>query len=308
MGTLINGPKNEEIILYKRHTIGRAPYLSLVLSGPDISREHGTIFHDGQNWYYQDTSHNGTMVNQKFVNRTTVTLHQGDVIKFGQADTDVWQLAHDHPPTPFLQALEGTQSPIELSRNRLYLRKPYPSVFFFQDDDLRWVVKFEDHAETLKHKCLYTFGGQTWQYYENFTTPPTRSNRVLLDEAQVYFKRQSDTEDWHVTVEARNVFLDLEVHVYHRILAVLAEQMLADQDRGIAPEACGWMSTQELLNQLDPNFDEELDKYYINTQVYRFRKETKQHPFGILIANLLERDKDLLRFNHSKVHFQLVSA
>ena len=111
-----------------------------------------------------------------------------------------------------------------------------------------------------------------------------------------------------MTVRARNLFLDLEVHVYHRILAVLAEKMLEDQEQEAQPETCGWMSTQELLERLDPGYEEELDKYYINTQVYRFRKETRMHPFGRLIAGLLERDKDQLRFNHHRIHFSMETA
>jgi len=308
MATLTHLLTKKEIILQKQHTVGRAPENMLVMDDLDISRQHGWFYWEGQEWYYKDSSQNGTVVSKQFLNDAELPVEIGCTFQFGQNAKDLWVLTQTHPPCSYFLCIENQGEYLELQHSRLYLERPFPSVFFFQDEGHRWIANFEDHTEILIHKSIYTFGGKSWQYHENYVQPPTRSNQVLLDESHVYFSRDEKSGEWHVTVQARNIYLDLEVHVYHRILAVLADQMMKDTEKGLPQEKCGWLSTQEVIDRLDPNFDQEIDKYYINTQVYRFRKETKQHPFGALLANLLERDKDRLRFNHTQVHLPVVKV
>ncbi|HAA20747.1 MAG TPA: hypothetical protein DCP28_19015, partial [Cytophagales bacterium] len=89
----------------------------------------------------------------------------------------------------------------------------------------------------------------------------------------------------------------------HKILAILATRMQEDIEKGLPEEERGWMDNEEVMTALNPEYMDEMDPYYINTQIYRYRKETKALSYGPMFANLVERRRGRLRFNHPNIKF-----
>jgi len=80
---------NERIILREtvvrigRSVSGRYDIL-IRIDDVQSSREHATLTLENGQWFLEDTSRNGSVVNGKVVNRTKVPLHSNDRIQIGE--------------------------------------------------------------------------------------------------------------------------------------------------------------------------------------------------------------------------------
>jgi pSer/pThr/pTyr-binding forkhead associated (FHA) protein len=65
-------------------TIGRDSTANLILSHPNVSRQHAKIIYQGDTWYISDLgSTNGTIVNGRRISASPLQLRHGDLIEIG---------------------------------------------------------------------------------------------------------------------------------------------------------------------------------------------------------------------------------
>ncbi len=77
-----NGDVEDYFLPGREITIGRVEQNELVLNDFSVSRKHARLFLEGETWVIEDLgSHNGTLVNQKIIQKTE--LKDGDHIKIG---------------------------------------------------------------------------------------------------------------------------------------------------------------------------------------------------------------------------------
>ena len=95
-------------------TIGRSTNCDIYLDQRCIyaSNMHGTIYYDGNQLMFKDTSSNGTLVNNIMVKKRTVPIHRGDSIMIAGKYSINWnQIDSFFPP----QTLSRNSHPIGLS-------------------------------------------------------------------------------------------------------------------------------------------------------------------------------------------------
>ncbi|HAA13273.1 MAG TPA: hypothetical protein DCE41_16910 [Cytophagales bacterium] len=303
MGIIKNVQNDREVVLHLRHTVGREDYNILVQPAPDVSRQHGTIFWEGNRWVYHDHSSNGTLIDDAYRHQEYVPLERGMLTYFGQHREHTWKVVSTDAPRPFLESVTDPSVVMLLSDDQMLMQTGDTTVLFFQDAEHQWQANQGERTVALETEQIYAFGETSWRFYLNTPLRPTESNRQLLEESEVLFQQVSEDGEWHVMIQARNIKLDLDVHVYHKILAILATRMQEDIEKGLPEEERGWMDNEEVMTALNPEYMDEMDPYYINTQIYRYRKETKALSYGPMFANLVERRRGRLRFNHPNIKF-----
>ena len=94
-------------VLQSPAAFGRDPGNPLVIDLPTVSRVHGELHRDGDDWTLHNLSPNGTRVNGKRVTTKPRTLHHGDSIVVGDEEVMTVTL---RPGTPSDDAAEGGRS------------------------------------------------------------------------------------------------------------------------------------------------------------------------------------------------------
>ncbi|HAA22137.1 MAG TPA: hypothetical protein DCP28_26475, partial [Cytophagales bacterium] len=243
----------------------------------------------------KDQSRNGTLVNGKYVKDKSVQLAVDDTLQFGQYAGAQWKVTSLEPPTSYLQAIETPNLIIQLATELIYPDEENPIASFYQTPDRQWMGDFGEEPHVLRHEETYSLADKTWRFVENDPMQVTENNSKIRDDAQVVLRPIAKSDQWSLTIIIRNITLDLQIRAHHRILALLAERLVAKPEDP-------WMAVDDMVETLDPDGFLEWDEYYINTQVHRFRKQVMNlTPYGFLFSDLIDRKKGYMRMNHPNV-------
>ena len=302
MAVLKHQLTGEVQFLTTQHTVGRNPSNLLIIDAIDVSRAHATIFWENQAWYVRDHSRNGTIVNHKYLNQSTLKLQVGDKIQFGNQEPATWELIDSGPPTSFLQS--GTKDFFSLATNSitLYPDRDRPLASFYLSKNHRWALDNGNFTEELIHGESYSFDDKSWVFFENTPLDETLDYKSVLEEASLICKLSPDEESVQVKVVVNELELDLGEKVYNHLILLLARRKQQDAERGFAKEEQGWIFIEELLPRLSKELMREIDVYYLNIMIHRLRSHLKDlKPYGYLFSNIIERRRGKLRINHPKI-------
>ncbi len=299
MAIIKNNQTGEIVYLNTQHTFGRNRNIAnTYLSGQDVSQSHALISWRGSDWYLQDYSRNGTLVNGEYINNTTVKLAKGNAIQFGEQESSLWKLIDVGSPSSYLRPLDMNDEIIELSSCYAFPNEEKPEALIYPEDDV-WKIEKHGRPVALVHDHTYTINDKEYVFVENNVLEDTMDNGHIVNNAYYQFTLSSDEEHIHIKIVTQNQEVDLGERVHNYMLLALVRKKLQDSQNGLVDIDQGWMAIEDLLDDMSKEFRKELDVYYLNLKIYRLRKlliETK--PYGYLFSNIIERRSGEIRFAH----------
>jgi hypothetical protein len=288
MGTL-ERPDGSRTTLGSRTLVGRAVYCAIRLVDPMASAEHASIYHDGERWILRDlASTNGTFVDGvRIEGGRKVVLQESSTIGFGTPHRPWSFVSNRSPrvrawcretgvvsePTGGLMVLPSEQSPLVTI---------YAHAQGWYEDREGTLAPLTDQAELL-------VDGSNWV----FELPPpsgdiaetglgSSDGWATFDSLRLRFRVSQDRESIALVLWSKSERRALASRAHHELLLVMAEAKLADRERGLSPEECGWLSADDLARRVAA------DPTKINVEVFRARQQFDQ--LGVLEAHrIVER-------------------
>ncbi len=305
MGIIKNNLTGKIVYLNTQHIFGRNQNLvNTHLSEQDISQSHALISWKANDWYLQDHSRNGTLVNGELINNATSKLSDGFKIQFGEHQSTQWEVVSTSPPSSYLRPIDNTDTVIELITCLAFPNEEMPETLLYPDSNI-WKIETKTNIDTLKHGKTYTIDAKEYIYIENRVLEDTLDLGNVVNNAFFKFTLSSDEEHIRIKIITQNQEFDLGERVHNYILLALARKRLEDVNNGHVIYDQGWIAIDDLLKDISKEFGRDIDTYYLNLRIYRIRKlilETK--PYGYLFSNIIERRYGEIRFAHP--YFQIL--
>ncbi len=303
MSVIKNTDSDEMVVLRATLTVGRSVSSLLQIAENDISKNHATLSWEHDHWQIKDHSRNGTLVNGRLLHHSTGKLSGDDVIQFGANNTTRWKLMNEEGPLSYLRAHTDEFKIIRLEGTHLmYPNEESPEVSFFKSVRLEWVMDDNENTRPLRHNRQYEFGGEAWTYYDNEPLQDTIDISNQVETASIDCYLSSDEESVQIKIVMNDLEMNLGEKVYNFLLLLLARQRLEDMEAGFAESEQGWLFVEPLLESLSKELFREVDIYYFNVMIHRFRDHVRKlKPFGHLFANVIERKRGKIRLNYSTI-------
>ncbi|MTI32494.1 FHA domain-containing protein [Xanthovirga aplysinae] len=297
MASIKNNLTGEITLLNSQHVFGRSKHNHTCILESDVSKSHATICWKDGNWYLQDHSRNGTLINGEYIRHTSIKLLKGAQIQFGEDKSTQWTLLNLQVPTSYLKSMEGEKSIIELTSCHLLPNEEKPIVSIYQGIEKEWKAEINDTLMELEHGNTYEFLNTTWQFIQNEILEDTLDYGEATKEAKFHFYLSADEEKVKIIININDLELNLGERIHHFILLLLARKRLVDLNHGYDTPEQGWMSTDELTHKLGKELVKEIDAYYLNLQIHRLRKQLIEiNPFGHQFTDVIERRNGEIRF------------
>lgn len=274
-----------------RHLVGRCSLTQLQLTSPRVSSEHASLYYRTERWKLRDLgSRNGTFVNgRRAPLQRSVTLCQGDEIRFGGAEEPAWILDDDGPPVPAANAPSGQRV---LGGGRgLWLPDSEEPVVWVHRLENQWLVDTPLGSFPTHDGARVTVDGQAWL----LDLPPTveeETDGVYLSTTdarnapEVVLQFFVSLDEEHVELEARqaNRKVALGTRTFNYSLLNLARRRIEDQSRKLEAGECGWVYVDEFRERL------QLDRGPFNLQLWRAAQYLTK--LGLPGEQLIERRAD----------------
>ncbi|WP_068473552.1 FHA domain-containing protein [Saccharicrinis aurantiacus] len=307
MGIIKNRNTGEEIILKSIHQFGRAKHNQTQLTCNCISRFHAVIRWEESEWQIIDNSKNGTILDNKYFHHSCKTLSIGNIIRFANDKSIIWEIIDDKPPSSYLLSTKIPNCIFELNSLNMLPNNKTPLVSFFKTNTYKWNADTGHETIELKNGNKYIFGNNEWLFIENEIIEYTIDFCNIIDQSYFLFTISDDEEDVDVKIIINDLHLELGVKVYNHLLLELVRQKLIDRNSGLDQRNQGWISVSKMENFLSKELLIDIDDYYLNIQVHRLRKKIMEiKPYGYLFSNIIERKKGKLRFTHP--HFKIIRS
>ena len=299
MAILVNSSSSQQIVLLGKHLFGRqAGESDTLLTDPNVSRLHAWVFWGGDEWFLQDSSTNGTFVNNVRVKPgAKVSLRADDKINFGNKNGDAWVLLNVEAPKTMLLATDESLSDIVLDNIVALPSEDNPEITIYFTPEGRWVCESKLGVTCLKNGDSVGINGSIWRFVEAEPALETVLAEVegsvseSLSNVQAIFNVSQDEEHVSLKVIVNDYELDLKQRIHHYLMLVLARKRLKDIKEGFQCEEQGWIDKDE-LDQLVG-----LNETHINIQVYRFRKQIiKALPSHLVLPQIIESRRGAIRF------------
>ncbi len=302
MATLLNTQTDQKILLRSLHLLGRHPgSCNTLLDNPEASRLHASILWNGFCWLIQDTSSNGTFVNNTVIGIGVKTsLKAGDNIQFGGLNTLSWIFSNDDAPKDMLLPINSSSSPIELEGVLVLPNEKSPEITLYQSSSNQWlcedqkgIVELESGAKIITNNLSWYFIG-TDSFDETIKSNQVNSKGLMP--IKVDFTVSKNEEHVSLCIQFENQPIELRERTHHYLLLILARKRLQDYKSGIEDSEQGWIDKNLLSQQVG------LDENHINILIYRFRKQLiKAHPSARTLLQIIERRRGELRFASTSV-------
>jgi hypothetical protein len=296
MAQMKNKETMEIVYLNSQHLIGRnSRTCNTYLKNEDVSRAHGTIHWSNGNWFIQDHSRNGTLVNGVVIRKASIKLGIGDEMQFGRMDLSKWKILDLHAPLSYLRSLKNKI--VVLETCHAFPNEKKPDALIYRSKENNWVAETKENTWMLEEGRNIRLGNEEWQFVENENSPDTLDYGETLKNSYFKFELSTDEEDIQIKIIIENEEISLGRRSHNYLLLTLARKRLADFHSGFELNEQGWVSIEALEKDVSKELGYEVDAYYLNLQIFRLRKQlTKVKPFGHLFTNTIERRAGELRF------------
>lgn len=296
MAKIFNIDSKDTIVLRPQHLFGRqSANVNTLLDNPSTSRLHASISWNGSNWLIQDTSSNGTFLNnERIVQGNKIRLHVGDKIQFGSNEAHMWQFNCDQAPKSLLVPLFDDSNPIELEGVIALPNEVLSDITLYQDTHSQWLVETQSGITQLESGDKVNSSLGTWVFIDADSVDSTeRVGQIqanLQPQIKLNFKVSMNEEHVSLLIQFDQLQIDLGERAHHYLLLLLARKRYSDHQQGIDDCEQGWID-KDLLCQ-----DTGLDEKHINLQIFRFRKQLIQaNPSSMQLLQIIERRRGEIR-------------
>jgi len=287
------------VYLNARHVFGRNGQSSNThIAEKDVSQSHATIYWQGDNWYLQDHSRNGTILKGQHMHRSTQQLAEGDLVQFGKSETTRWEFVQDQSPTSYLQLLK-TNRILELRDVHFLPNEENPEVSILMGGNQSWVYERDGETFALSNGEIISLGVEEWLYVDNEPLDITVDYGQSVSKAFFLMDLSLDEEQIGIKIIQNDREMELGFRSHNYLLLALSRARLTDQEQGIDFDHQGWMSVEALIEDVSKEMLKEVDEHYLNLLIFRLRKQLRElKPDGNLFVNVIERRKGVIRFSH----------
>jgi hypothetical protein len=298
MAIIRNATTKETVFLNSKHVFGRSKTSSTPLSQTGLAPEHATIYWKNWSWYMKDHSNGGTLLNSKIISGEDVKLLNGNKIQFGSKDADIWEVINLLQPSSYLISLTHKNKALEL-RSCCTINDEKQEVSFCQSEDDKWLIKKDGAVTHLRNGQIIRINNEKWQFVENDILVNTSVVKTS-DPVQFIFNLSIDEEYVNIKIAGGLAEFDMGYHCYNYVLLALARKRLDDYNNNYSRNDQGWMSIDDLLDDVQKEVCKTIDTYYLNLQIHRLRKQLSEISFNnnSQFANVIERRKGEIRFAH----------
>jgi len=297
MAKLLNTQSNQLIVLRSQHLFGRhSGGSNTILDNPEASRLHASILWNGTFWQLQDSSSNGTYINNKLSNNGIKTrLIINDEIKFGDINASCWKFIEDQAPKSMLVPIKSDSKVIELDEMVVLPDDKKPEITLYQKSNGQWICENQSGSESIESGAKISTKTSSWYFIDANVFDETKqvihNDDLLTRPIKVRFNVSQDEEHVALSLHYENKFIDLGERTHHYLLLILARKHLADKIKGLDDNEQGWIDKSLLCQQIG------LDENHINILIYRFRKQLIQaRPEATQLIQMVERRRGELRF------------
>ena len=292
----------EKCVIMSIHVFGRdRDRVSTYVDGAAVSRIHASMIWKQDHWYFSDFSKNGTLINGKKIYSQGLKLTKGDVMQFGHEEADQWQIMDDSAPSSYLISRGAFHEIIVLNEQANQPAGTSGLQFHFIPEK-GWFAQDEGKELRLLPGESYKLSGRHWLFVENELLSDTLDDLGDLSASYFEFHLSPDEEHIDLKLFVRSQLTDLGERAHNYLCLALARRRIEDIEAGYEPADQGWINTADLLADLSREQQQEVDVYYLNLQVHRFRQLlSKSQPYGFYFTEVLERRKNEIRFGHKSL-------
>jgi serine/threonine protein kinase len=285
--------------LYLRslHLFGRSPAQNdTTLSNADASQIHASIRWNGAQWEIVDHSSYGTLIDaMPVLHHARQLLAVGQIIRFGPAAQQSWEVKNLDAPCPMLIPLSPGQTPIALHQLVCLPDNLTPEATIYLGSEGQWQWDNASGNTVLQDGDIVTAAGARWQFHNGMTLAMTSDvstcrTPVSADVAFDFGVSQNE-EHIHLQLHVDGKTLDLGERSHHYHLLTLARRRCQDAGNGYDALSQGWTGMAELAGMLG------IEEKHINVYFQRARSQIAQHcTHAELVANCIERRRGEVRF------------
>ena len=298
MATILNTKSNNLTILRNQHIFGRHSCSSnTLLNNAEASRLHASILWNESYWLLQDTSSNGTFINNRvMIAGAKKRLKRGDSIRFGGLNAYPWVFNNDDAPKSMLFPLESCSAPpVELDGIVVLPNENTPEITLYPSQNGEWLCDTELGIIKLKTGLKVSTHNNSWYFVNAETFDSTKKVKLTHNNVStsisLSFTVSKNEEHVSACILFNNHSIDLGERTHHYLLLLLARKRMADQQSGLDDNEQGWLDISLLCQQTG------YDENYINIQIYRLRKQLiKAMTSAIQLLQIIERRRGELRF------------
>ncbi len=300
MGVLLHTRTRREHWLGSRHLVGRMDSAHLCLPESWVSGSHASIRWTGQGWELRDlASRNGTFLDGRRIEPgERILLEPGARIAFGREE-ETWELADDGPPEAYAISDVG-----QVSGEDDVIGLPDaddPSVFIYSTETGWFVVYPDQEIRAVMDGEVIEVDGQLWTLSLPRPVLETRDvwSQMRPEQVTLGFQVARNGEEVHIELNSPSGQLKLEHRVHHHLLHRLAQVRHAHRADGVSLPEQGWVSVQELADDLGVKIS------HLNMNIYRARQQFGKlglHPADAIVER--RRGTGQLRLGVAKVELR----
>ncbi|MDE1460830.1 FHA domain-containing protein [Spartinivicinus poritis] len=303
MARILDQHSGKIVNLQSQHIFGRHPTSThTVLPNPDASRIHAVITWDGEFWWLQDSSSNGTIINNTQMQPGgKVCLKTSDQIVFGKNTTHQWQLLDTVSPQSMLKAISPGLLDVILEDIVALPSEQNPDVVIYMTAQGAWVCESQSGTTLLKSGDRVGVVDKVWQFIEAALCVQTQM--VVENQPtspRFYFNVSQNEEHVFLKIQLAHEEIDLGQRTHHYLLLLLARKRQEDKAAGLQTKEQGWIDKELLSDML------KLSENHINIQIYRFRKQLlsaiSSKPTSF--PQVIERRRREIRFGYEDIDIQ----
>ncbi len=299
MATIKNKLTGKITILNAQNTFGRNPKNAItIIPDSDVSQSHALIFWKNNEWHLQDYSRNGTLINGEYVHHSTRKLDEKVTIQFGKNASTQWEVVDLNPPSSYLRSLSKPDTILELNTCHILPKGDNTDILIYFSKEKYWKAETVSSTIKFEHGKSYELNDDEWEFIENEPLDDTIDNGNVVDSAHFLFTLSTDEEHIRLKIMVDALELDLGERAHHYLLFLLAKKRQGSQDEARNNDQ-GWVDIDTLLDEMSKELYKEIDVYYLNLQIHRFRKQVLGvKPYGNLFLDVIERRRGEIRFGH----------
>ncbi|MFT5635390.1 MAG: hypothetical protein ACI89T_000827, partial [Cognaticolwellia sp.] len=217
-------------------------------------------------------STNGSFINNIRITKSTMKrLKQGNILNFGDLESESWQLIDDSEPTSMLIPLTKNRPSIELNNVFVLPDENAPEVTLYLSPERRWLCESKTGTVELNSGDNIQTSTGDWYFVGNYPTDDTcfvnnfHQEQPLTVSAE--FKVSQNEEHVCLSLTIEDKIIDLGIKSHHYLVLMLARKWQEDNTDKIQNNEKGWLDKSLLCRELI------MTEQYMNIQIYRFRKQ-----------------------------------
>lgn len=299
MAVFLNQSSQHRVVLRPLHAFGRyAAACQTVMRAADVSQIHARVRWDGRQWEIIDQSRNGTSLNGRRLTGGVWTPLEADaVIRMGADDETVWTVTCLDAPMTCLFPLDGQGTPIPLKPQGNLLPDDNQPVAEIHCREGHWLAEYPEGLDHLVDGAVVRINDSNWEFVlcpvlqETLESRLHEQPKARVGEIALQFEVSLNEEHTELRLRHEGTPIDLGERIHHYTLLTLARRRLDDVQRGLTPEAQGWVALEQLARMLG------VEPGYVNIQLFRAKHQiTGALPAGLQLSPLFERRRGEVRF------------